>query len=108
MSSEKKNRDMKECDKKEKKRKEKRGEEINTSKVREVKYLNLDLNLLWKDLGMKFKKIIRCLYFQISKRKGYVLWELWAFEDFVSDLVFWSYLLYLSIFGYVALGSYRS
>jgi hypothetical protein len=43
---------------KKKKRKENKWEEINISKVVEVKSLNLDLDLLWKNLKMKLKKII--------------------------------------------------
>jgi len=39
---------------------------------------------------------------------GLLLWELGAFENFVSDLIFWSYLLCLSFFGSVTLWSYRS
>jgi hypothetical protein len=69
----------------------------------EVKSLNLDLDLLWEDLGIRLVDII-----ENYKRKGYVLWELWTFEDFVLDLVFWSYFLYLSIFESTTLGFYRS
>jgi hypothetical protein len=50
----------------------------------EVKYLNLDLNLLWKDLGMKLGEIIKnykTLLSQNSKRKRYVLWELWVLKS---------------------------
>ncbi len=39
-------------------RKEKRWKDINISKIVEVKSLNLDLNLLWKDLGVKLGEII--------------------------------------------------
>jgi hypothetical protein len=53
---------------KRKKRKEKRWEEINTSKVVEVKSLNLDLDILWKDLGMKLEEVIEdCKTFLFSK-----------------------------------------
>jgi len=54
-------------------------EEINISRVVEVKYLNLDLDLLWKDLEVKLGEIIEAIKrfnSQIFKRKGYVLWEL--------------------------------
>jgi hypothetical protein len=44
--------------KRKKKRKEKRWEEIHISRVVEVRYLNLDLDLFWKDLGMKLGKIV--------------------------------------------------
>jgi hypothetical protein len=44
--------------KKWKERKEKRWEEIHILKVVEVKSLNLDLDLLWKDPRMKLGKII--------------------------------------------------
>jgi hypothetical protein len=55
---------------KRKKRKEKRWEEINTSKVVEVKSLNLDLDILWKDLGMKLEEVIEdCKTFLFSKVK---------------------------------------
>jgi hypothetical protein len=55
---------------KRKKRKEKRWEEINTSKVVEVKSLNLDLDILWKDLGMKLEEVIEdCKMFLFSKVK---------------------------------------
>ncbi len=37
-------------------RKGKKWEEINTSKVVQVKSLNLDVDLLWKDLGVKLGK----------------------------------------------------
>ncbi len=40
------------------KRKEKRWKEINTSKVVEVRSLNLNLDLLWNDLEVKLKGII--------------------------------------------------
>jgi hypothetical protein len=43
---------------KRKKKKEKRWEDINTSKVMKVGSLNLDLDLLWKDLGVKLGQII--------------------------------------------------
>jgi hypothetical protein len=65
--------------------------------------LNLDLDLLWEDLGIRLVEII-----ENYKRKGYVLWELWTFENFVLDLVFWSYFLYLRIFESTTLGFYRS
>ncbi len=42
-------------------------------------------------------KTIGRFYSQSFKRKWYVLWELWAFENFVPDLVFWSYLLCLDL-----------
>ncbi len=64
---------------KRKKKKEKMWEEINISRVVEVKYLNLDLDLLWKDLEVKLGEIIEAIKrfnSQIFKRKGYVLWEL--------------------------------
>ncbi len=54
----KRNEERKECQEKEKKRKEKRWEEINISKIVEVRSLNLDLDLLWKDLGVKLGEII--------------------------------------------------
>jgi hypothetical protein len=50
----KRNKEWKECEKKEKKRKEKKWEEINTSKDA----LNLDLDILWKDLIVKLGGII--------------------------------------------------
>jgi hypothetical protein len=43
------------------KKKGKKWEEINTSKVVQVKYLNLDVHLLWKDLGVKLGKDYRKL-----------------------------------------------
>ncbi len=46
--------ERKKCEKKEKKRKKVRGDQH--IKVVEVKFLNLDLDLLWKDLGMKVGK----------------------------------------------------
>jgi hypothetical protein len=39
-------------------KKEKRGEEINILKVVEAWFLNLNLDLLWKDLGVKLGEII--------------------------------------------------
>jgi polynucleotide 5'-kinase involved in rRNA processing len=58
---------------KRKKRKEKRWEEINTSKVVEVKSLNLDLDILWKDLGMKLEEVIEdyktLLFSKVFKKK---------------------------------------
>jgi len=42
-----------------KERKEKRWEDINILKVVEVRSLNLDLDLLWKDLGVKLGEIIK-------------------------------------------------
>jgi hypothetical protein len=81
------------------------------SRVMEVKSLNLDLNLLWKDLEMKLGEIIedyKTHLFSNFQKKRICLWKLWTFEDFVSDLVFWSYLFCLNIFGSAALGSYRS
>jgi hypothetical protein len=41
----------------ERKEKKKMWEEINTSKVVEVRYLNLDLDLLWKGLGVKLERL---------------------------------------------------
>ncbi len=105
----KRNEERKECEEKAKKRKEVRGDQH--IKVVEVKSLNLDLELLWKDLGMKLGGIIedyKMLLFSNFQKKRIFLWELWAFEDSMLDLVFWSYLLCLSLFGSAALGSYRS
>jgi len=53
----KRNRERKEREEKEKKRKEVRGDQH--IKVVEVKPLNLDLDVLWKDLGVKLRAIIK-------------------------------------------------
>jgi len=42
----------------EKEKKRKRWEEIHISKVVEVRSLNLNLDLLWKDLGVKLGEIV--------------------------------------------------
>ncbi len=52
----KRNKEKKKCEKKEKKRKEVRGDQH--IKVVEVRSLNLDLDLLWKDLGVKLGEVI--------------------------------------------------
>jgi hypothetical protein len=72
----KRNGERKECEKKEKKRREKKWEEINISKVVEVRSLNLDLDLSWKDLVVKLAKII-AYAFEKSSRKMilYFNWE---------------------------------
>jgi hypothetical protein len=58
---------------KRKKRKEKRWEEINISKVVEIRSLNLDLDLLWKDLRVKHGEIIEhyktLLFSNFQKKK---------------------------------------
>jgi hypothetical protein len=77
----------------------------------EVRFKNLNLDLLQKEFGMNLWgiiKYIRSFYSQNSKKKGHVLLKLWAFEDFVSDTGFWSYFVCFSIFGSIALGSYKS
>jgi hypothetical protein len=38
--------------------KKRKWEEINTSKVMKIRFLNLDLDLLWKDLEVKLKGIV--------------------------------------------------
>jgi hypothetical protein len=48
--------ERKKCEEKEKKRKEVRGDQ--RIKVVEVRSLNLDLDLLWKDLGVKLEEVI--------------------------------------------------
>jgi hypothetical protein len=46
----------------------KRWEEINTSKVVKVRSLNLDLDVLWKDLEMKLWGIVEdCMVFLFTK-----------------------------------------
>jgi hypothetical protein len=51
--------ERKECEEKEKKRKEVRGDQH--IKVVEVRSLNLDLDLLWKDLEVKLRRDYRRL-----------------------------------------------
>ncbi len=51
--------ERKECGKK---KKEKRWKKINISKVVEVKFINLDLDLLWKDLGEIIRKYKMLLF----------------------------------------------
>jgi hypothetical protein len=104
----KRNRERKECEEKEKKRKEVRGDQH--IKVVEVRSLNLDLDLLWKDLEVKLGEVIehyRTLLFWNFQKKRICFLRV-AFENSVLDLVFWSYLLCLSFFGSATLGSYRS
>ncbi len=67
----KRNGDRKECEEKENKRKEVRG--YQHIKVVEVRFLNLNLDLLWNDLGVKLGGIIedyKTLYSHIFKRKN--------------------------------------
>ncbi len=76
-------------EKKKKKKNEMKWEEIPISRVVEVRSLNLDL--VWKNFGAKIGKIVedyKTLLFSKFQRKGCVLWELWIFEDYVSNLVF--------------------
>jgi hypothetical protein len=54
----KRNGERKKCEE----RKEKRWEDINTSKVVYVRSLNLDLDLLWKILGVKLVENIKDIY----------------------------------------------
>ncbi len=58
---------------KRKKRKEKRWEEIHISKAMEVSSLNLDLDLLWKHLGVKLGEIVEdyktFLFSKFQKKK---------------------------------------
>ena len=65
------NGERKECEEKEKKRKEVRGDQH--IKVVEVKSLNLDLDLLWKDLGVKLREIVKdyktLLFSNFQKKK---------------------------------------
>jgi hypothetical protein len=73
-------------------KKKKRWKEINTSKVVKVRYLNLDLDLLWKGFGMKLGEIIEdyktflFLNFQ-KKRICFVrvmsFWKLYARSGFL-------------------------
>jgi len=55
----KRNMERKECEEKEKKRKEVRGDQH--IKVVEVRSLNLDLDLLWKDIEVKLRRDYRRL-----------------------------------------------
>jgi hypothetical protein len=73
--------------------------------------LCLEFNNSWKcscKRGGFLIMAIRHFYSQIFKRKWYGLWKLWAFENSVLDMVFWSYFLCLSFFEFWVLGSYRS
>ncbi len=68
------NEKRKKCEEKEKKSKEVRI--YQHIKVVEVRSLNLDLDLLWKDLRVKFGEVIedyRTLLFSSFKRKRCVL-----------------------------------
>jgi hypothetical protein len=70
LSSAKDKRGKERSEKKEKKRKEVRGDQH--IKVVEVKSLNLDLDLLWKDLGVKLGEFIedyRTLLFSKFQKK---------------------------------------
>jgi hypothetical protein len=70
LSSAKKNEERTKCEEKEKKRKEVRGDQH--IKVVEVRSLNLDLDLLWKDLGVKLGEVIedyRTLLFSKFQKK---------------------------------------
>ncbi len=85
----KKNKERKEV--KRKKKKEKRWEEIHISRVVKVRSLNLDLDLLWKDFGVKLGEIIEyynTLLFKISREKDLfyesyeflkILCQIWVF-----------------------------
>ncbi len=87
---------------KKKKRKEKRWEEINISKVVEVRSLNLDLDLLWKDLRMKLWEIIEdyktFLFSNFQKKKicfvrVMSLWRFCARSGFFGHISFvWAFL----------------
>jgi hypothetical protein len=57
----------------------------------EVKFLNLDLNLLWKGFGVKLGEIIenyKTLLFSKFQEKKFILWELWALKHSMLDQVF--------------------
>ncbi len=58
---------------KRKKRNENRWKEIHISKVVEIRFLNLDLDLLWKDLGVKLGEIVEdyktFLFTKFQKKK---------------------------------------
>jgi hypothetical protein len=61
--------------------------EINTSKVVEVRSLNLNLDLLWKDLGMKLKKIIednKTLLFSKFQKKRICFVRVMSFWKFYA------------------------
>ncbi len=109
MSSAKRDEERKEV--KKKKRKEKRWKEIHISRVMEVRSLNLEIDLLWKDLGVKLGEIIEdynTLLFSKFQKKNICFVRVMSFWRFCVRFGFLSYLLYLSFFGYAALGSYRS
>jgi hypothetical protein len=96
---------------KRKKRKENRWKEINTSKVVEIKSLNLNLDLPWKNLEVKLEEIIEnynTFLFSNFQKNRICFVRVISFEDYMLDLIFLSYLLCLSIFGFAALRSYRS
>ncbi len=66
----KRNKERKKCEQKEKKRKKVKGNQH--IKVVEVRSLNLDLDLLWKDLGVKHGEVIedyRTLLFSKFQKK---------------------------------------
>ncbi len=105
----KRNGERKECEEKEKKRKEVRGDQH--IKVVEVRSLKLDLELLWKDLGVKLGEVVedyRTLLFSNFQKKRICFVRVMSFWKLCARSVFWSYLLCLSFFGSEALGYYRS
>ncbi len=81
---------------KKKKRKGKRWEEIHISKVVEVRSLNLDLNLLWKNLGMKLGEIVedyKTLLFSKFQKKRMC---------FVRVMSFWKFCVRSGFFGHIS------
>ncbi len=92
----KRNGERKECEEKEKKRKEKKWEEINTSKVVKVRSLNLDLDLLWKVLGVKLREI----------REDYKTFIFSKFQKkmicFVRVMSFWKLCVRFGFFGHIS------
>ncbi len=90
-------------ERKEKKRKEVRGD--RHIKVVEVRSLKLDLEILWKDLGVKLGEVVedyRTLLFSNFQKKRICFVSVMSFWKLCARFVFWSYLLCLSFFGFAA------
>ncbi len=105
----KRNRERKECEEKEKKRKELKGDQH--IKVVEVRSLNLDLDLLWKDLGVKLGEVIEDYRTPLSsnfQKKRICFVRVMSFWKLCTRSGFLVISPFLSFFGSTALGSYRS
>ncbi len=105
----KRNGERKECEEKEKKRKEVRGDQH--IKVVKVRYLKLDLELLWKVLGVKLGEVVedyRTLLFSNFQKKRICFVRVMSFWKLCTRSGFLVISPLFELFGSVTLGSYRS